>query len=88
MVSEHVIQYAFFKALHQSAPGASKTTHPTAHPRMYFWYLKVCFLLKGDSEGRKLRGREVTGSNPVAPTNLFYTLQAAEQGNKMSNLSG
>jgi hypothetical protein len=46
-------------------PRTSKTTHPTAHPRVYFWRLNSSFTRKyllcthGDSEGRKLRDQEV-----------------------------
>ena len=53
MISEYFIQWLFDAAvrdpqsvtevLHQAvAPSGAentKTTHPTAHPRVYFWYL-------------------------------------------------
>jgi hypothetical protein len=51
-----------------------KITHPIAHPRTYFWYLKSNFLRKyflynqGDSGVPLVRDQEVGGSNPFAPT--------------------
>src|SRR5579883_618171 len=58
-----------------------KITHPIAHPRTYFWYLKSNFLRKyflynqGDSGVPLVRDQEVGGSNPLAPTNPFSTLR-------------
>ncbi len=61
-----------------------KTTHPIAHPRVYFWYLKRSFLRKyllcnqDDSGGRLVRDQEVGGSNPLAPTNSFLKISYLE----------
>jgi hypothetical protein len=55
-----------------------ETTHPTAHPRVYSWYLNCSFTRKyllcnqGDSEGRLVRDQEAGGSNPLAPTNYLF----------------
>jgi hypothetical protein len=50
MISEYFIQWApstvvvslsgVRRKLWQQAVPTSKATHPTAHPRVYFWYLK------------------------------------------------
>ncbi len=59
-------------------------THPTAHPRVYFWYVNRNFTRKyfirnqGAREGRKLLDQEVGGSNPLAPTNLFTNLELSQ----------
>src|SRR5260370_40054999 len=63
-----------------------QTTHPIAHPRMYFWYLKSTFLRKyllcnqGDGKGCLVRDQEAGGSNPLAPTNPFNHLRRPTDG--------
>src|ERR1035441_2955301 len=58
-----------------------ETAHPVAHPLAYFWVFKLNLLEKyllcnqGVAEGGLVRDQEVGGSNPLAPTNLFKSLQ-------------